>query len=206
MGLSEMNDTFSIVAPVMPRRQVDPFGVKLAVWGIVMLLLATAFGSYVVHEERSADARRAALEATIRAQEEARANELAAQADAALSAADPVSGLPTTVAHLLDVQAQTSASDALGMARRALSAGGSLERADVADLARTRPSLTFVDGPSTTPTIVSVAATNAAWAAAVMGPSGTCFWVTLRPGADPRYGTGDTCTGRAALAADGWSW
>jgi hypothetical protein len=206
MGVSEMNDTFSIVAPVMPRRQVDPFGVKLAVSGVVLLLLVSAFGSFVVHAERAADVRRAALEAMIRAQDQARATELAAQADAALTAEDPASELPVAVAQLLDAQARTNASAALAVARRALSSGGSLAQAGVTALAHARPSLTFVDGPSAAPTIVSVAVTGTTWAAAVMGPSGTCYWVALRPDANPRYGSGDACTGQAALAAGRTSW
>jgi hypothetical protein len=201
-----MNDTFSIVAPVMPRRQVDPFGVKLAITGVILLLLASAFGSFVVHEERAADARRAALEAQIRAQDQARATALAAQADAALTAEDPVSELPPAVAQLADVQARMNASTALAVARQAVSSGGNLEQAGVAELARAQPSLTFVDGPSTAPTIVSVAASASVWAAAVMGPSGTCYWVALRPDANALFGSGDACTGQAALAAGRTSW
>jgi hypothetical protein len=54
--------------------------VKLAVAGVLMAILACAFATFVVNAQRTADTRRAALEAQIRAQGQARAMQLAAQA------------------------------------------------------------------------------------------------------------------------------
>ena len=68
------------------------------------------------------------------------------------------------------------------------------------------PSLTYIEGPSTSVNVVSVASSNAAWAAAILGPSGTCYWVKLSAMALPSYGTGTTCTGAAAMAANSTSW
>ena len=61
--LAHVSDTFTFIAPVMPRRRADPFAVKLATFGVVLLLLISAFTTFVVAQERSADARHAALEA-----------------------------------------------------------------------------------------------------------------------------------------------
>ena len=68
------------------------------------------------------------------------------------------------------------------------------------------PSLLFVDGPSTGPSVVSVYAGAAGWAAAVGGAHGTCYWVAVALDGRTRYGTGTPCTGMAALAADRGAW
>jgi hypothetical protein len=68
------------------------------------------------------------------------------------------------------------------------------------------PTLTYTTGPSTSVTVVSVASTPATWAAAVLAPSGTCYWVKLGAMALPLYDTGTTCTGAAAMAASHRSW
>jgi hypothetical protein len=87
-----------------------------------------------------------------------------------------------------------------------LSSQGSLAAAGPSELARSQPSLVFVDGPSTAGSIISVLATGSSWAAATMAPSGTCYWIRLDADAATAYGTGTTCTGRAALAAADPSW
>ena len=201
-----MNDTFSIVAPVMPRRHLDPFLVRLAAVGLLLAVLAGAFATFVVTEQRNADARRAGLEARIRTLDEARAQQLAAQAEAAQRHAITGGALPAGVTTLLDEQARANAEAALARARSILSSHASLATAGAAALARMQPSLVFVDGPSTAPSIISVDATGSAWAAATMAPSGTCYWVLLDAAGTTSYGTGDTCTGRAALAAADPSW
>ena len=57
---------------------------------------------------------------------------------------------------------------------------GTFLDAGPAQLSALQPGYTFVDGPSTMPTIVSVAAEQDVWAAAVLSPSGTCFWICAR--------------------------
>lgn len=180
-----MSDTFTFIAPVMPRRQVDPFAVKLATSGVVLLLLVSAFATFVVAKERSADIRHAALEAQERAQEQANADRLASIPDAAAAVPDPITTgpVPAGVAKLLD-----------GPAR------------DAAQLADADPTLLFVDGPSTAPTIVSVAVSDEVWAAAVMGLSGACYGVSIDAHGTVRYGHAGACTGRAALAAAQPAW
>jgi hypothetical protein len=185
-----MNDTFSIVAPVMPRRRVDPFWVKLAVASLLMVTLACAFATFVVNAQRTADTRRAALEAQIRSQGQARAMQLAVQAQAAA----------------MDQQARANVGAALVRARAVLSSHGSLVSAGPNELARSQPSLVFVDGPSTAASIISVLAAGSTWGAATMAPSGACYWIRLDADGATSYGTGETCTGRAALAAADPSW
>ncbi len=183
--LALMSDTFTFIAPVMPRRQVDPFAVRLVTSGVILLLLVSAFATFVVAKERSADVRHAALEAQERAQEQANADRLASIPDAAASVPDPITTgpAPAGVAKLLD-----------GPAR------------DAAQLADADPTLLFVDGPSTAPTIVSVAVSGGVWAAAVMGLSGACYGVSIDAHGAVRYGHAGACTGRAALAAAETAW
>ena len=66
--------------------------------------------------------------------------------------------------------------------------------------------LLYVDGPSTAPSVVSVYAGTAGWAAAVRGGDHRCYWVALTPEGRTRYGTGTPCTGTAALGADRPAW
>ena len=202
--LAHVSDIFTFIAPVMPRRRAEPFAVKLAASGLVMFLLTSAFATFVVAQEHSADARHAALEARAAAEEQANANRLASITDAAgtdPAAANPVPG----VAKLLDGQARDAAERALAFARGALGRGD-LGAAGVAQLADADPTLLFIEGASTAPTIVSVALSGGTWAAAVMGPSGACYGVSLDTQGVVRYDRSRPCTGQAALAAAGAAW
>ncbi len=203
--LALVSDTFTFIAPVMPRRRADPFAVKLVAFGVVFLSLISAFATFVVAQEHSADARHAALEARAAAEEQANANRLASIPDAA--ATDPVAAgpVPGGVAKLLDGQARDAAGRALALARGALGRGD-LEAAGVAQLADADATLLFVDGASTAPTIVSVALRGGTWAAAVMGPSGACYGVSLDTQGVVRYDRSRPCTGQAALAGAGAAW
>jgi len=203
--LAHVSDTFTFVAPVMPRRRVDPFAVKLAMSGVVLLLMISAFATFVVAQERSADARHAALEARTAAEEQANVNRLASIPDAAVT--DPVVAgpVPGGVAKLLDGQARDAAERALALARGALGRGD-LGAAGASQLADADPTLLFVDGASTAPTIVSVALSGGIWAAAVLGPSGACYGVSLDTQGVVRYDRSRPCTGQAALAAARPAW
>ncbi len=203
--LALVSDTFTFIAPVMPRRRADPFAVKLLTFGMILLVLISAFAAFVVAQERSADARHAALEASRRAQEQANADRSALIPDAA--AADPVATEPVSggVARLLDGQARDAAGRALALARGALGRGD-LAMLGVAQLADADPTLLFVDGASTAPSIVSVAVGGGVWAAAVMGPSGACYGVSIDTRGVVRYDRSRPCTGQAALAAARTTW
>jgi hypothetical protein len=203
--LAHVSDTFTFIAPVMPRRRADPFAVKLAMFCVVLILLISAFATFVVAQERSADARHSALVARTVAEEQANANRLASIPDAA--ATDPVAAgpVPGGVAKLLDGQARDAAERALALARGALGRGD-LGVAGATQLADADPTLLFVDGASTAPTIVSVALSGGIWAAAVMGPSGACYGVSLDTHGVVRYDRSRPCTGQAALAAARPAW
>ena len=54
--------------------------------------------------------------------------------------------------------------------------------------------------------VVSVSASELAWAAAVQTRPGACFYVQLQSASDARYGAGTECTGEAALLADDPRW
>ena len=112
--------------------------------------------------------------------------------------------------HAKDAVAESSLRNALAAASVAFTDTQSFSGAGPAELSLLEPSLTWVDGPSTGSTVVSVANTDTAWAAAALSDSGTCFWIKRDLGAGlsgTAYGSGATCTGRAALAgASAPSW
>jgi type II secretory pathway pseudopilin PulG len=196
-----MDDAFRLVASRMPRsRRVSPFGVRLIVLAVVATLLIATFATFVISQQRAADARRAAALAGQGAAETARAQ---AAAIAETTGAPMPDG--TVGADALDRQARDTATAALDTATRLAGTDG-LNSATVAGLSGAEPDLLFVDGPSTAPSVVSVYLGSAGWAAAVQGGGDTCFWVARTPDGRDRYGTGSACTGLAALAADQPSW
>lgn len=105
-----------------------------------------------------------------------------------------------------DIQAKANARIAESAASAAYQASNGYATVGPDQLSLLDPTLTYTTGPSTSVTVVSVASSPAAWAAAVLGPSGTCYWVKLGAMALPAYGTGTTCTGAAAMAASNHSW
>lgn len=68
------------------------------------------------------------------------------------------------------------------------------------------PSLTFTAAESTGPTVASVVSTPEAFAVAVASPSGACVWSRVSAEGGVTYGSGDPCTGQAALAASDPTW
>jgi len=105
-----------------------------------------------------------------------------------------------------DVQAQVVARTAESAAAVAYSESGSFADAGPAQLSALDPSVAYTVGPSTGPTVVSVAATASTWAAAVLSPSGTCFWIKLDGSMAATYGTGSACSGSDAMAAAAPAW
>jgi hypothetical protein len=107
-----------------------------------------------------------------------------------------------------DVAAESALRATLSTAKLAFVDGGeSYLSAGPGQLSALDPSLTYTDGPSMDPSVVSLAATKTTWSAAVMSASGDCLWihddVTT---AATTYGRGTPCTGAAAAAARGASW
>jgi hypothetical protein len=197
-----MDDAFRMVAAQMPRtRRLTPFATRVLALVVVIGLLVAAFALFVTSAQRTADARRAQLEATQR--DEALAQAQAAAAE--MGSADPGTADPTAVGNMLNANAEQAATEALDAASR-IAADGSIAEAVPNALTAVAPSVLFVDGPSTGPSVVSVYAGAAGWAAAVRGAHTTCYWIAVAADGRTRYGTGSACTGMAALAADRPAW
>jgi len=176
-----MDDAFAFRTTTPLRRRIDPRIVRAAVGGGLVLLGIVLFARWVIASERESFARM-----------HGRAQPVSVGVLRIPGASAPATG---------DADAQESLRLALAAARIVTPPGGSFLDAGPAELAWLRPGYTFVDGPSTIPRVVSVAATELTWAAAVRAPSGTCYWVRVGVGEPPVTGTTDTCTGAAALLA-----
>jgi hypothetical protein len=197
-----MDDAFRMVAARMPRtRRLTPFAARALALLVVIGLLIAAFGMFVVSAQRTADARRARLEATQRSEAQAEAQAAAAEIDSS----DPGTAAPGAVGNMLDAHAQAAATSAVAAARQ-IAGNGSIADATPNALTAVAPTVLFVDGPSTGPSVVSVYAGAAGWAAAVHGAHETCYWVAVAADGRTRYGAGSICTGMAALAADRPAW
>jgi hypothetical protein len=120
------------------------------------------------------------------------------------NAGDEVADAQATVVGQIDsahdVEAQASLQRA-SIAGEALAAQGPGGYADVTPeaLEQFEPSLSFTAGPSTGPTVVSIAWNDAGFAAAALSTSGTCF--TTRTDGGAASNTAGECTGAAALTA-----
>jgi hypothetical protein len=189
-----MDETFTFIAPVMPKRAVHPMAIRAALISSLFVASVGALGVYVVQHEQAADARREALAAQV-----------AAAAESHLEEATVGVEVPAGMNGSMDQAAQQAAGEALGRAQAVLAEGGSLAEAGAGQLATLGSSLLFVDGPSTAPTIVSVAVTDSVWAAAVATSNG-CVWIALTADGAVARDHGEVCTGEAALAASGSAW
>jgi hypothetical protein len=176
-----MDDAFAFRTTVPVRRQVDRRLVKGGIGVGVFLLVVAWFATWVIASERKSFADRPA----------------------------PVAAAPAPVVEApLDLDATLQ--DARDALRNALVAAraASIERRTFLDagpdrLTELQPGYSYVDGPSTMPRIVSVASRDDVWAAAVMGPDGTCLWIRATLGGDVMRATGNECTGSAALRSGG---
>jgi hypothetical protein len=102
-----------------------------------------------------------------------------------------------------DLQAQSNLRLALQTAKTTLLDDATYGSAGYGQLSLLDPSLTYVDATqtSTGPNVVSVEAGHGAWGAAALSSSGTCFYVRdVMPGGTA-YGSGEVCTGQAAMGA-----
>ena len=183
-------------APVPLRHRLHPRALALALTVFVVVSGLVSFSRWVSDSEQ-------------------RSLERARRADAAASIVGTMSGTDDALADAssitdrlaVDATARSDARAALSAARDAAAGRATFLDAGPGHLGEISTSLVFVDGPSPVPGVVSVASETDIWAAAVMGPSGTCYWLRFSPGEGAAYGTGRTCTGDAALAAaDDPSW
>ena len=111
-----------------------------------------------------------------------------------------------TIDRANDVQAQATLQAASRVALAVQADTGSLAGATPEALTAYDPAFTFTAGPSTGPTIVSVAVGGDMWGAAAKSVSGSCLWVRLDAAGSVSYGAGPVCTGTAALSASQPAW
>ena len=114
--------------------------------------------------------------------------------------AGPTGSVDRLTSASTDAGAEEAIGLALAAAEVAFSKHGSFLDATPARLTSLQPGYIFVDGPSTTPEIVSVAATADTWAAAVQAPRGLCLWARVPGAGGVTHGSGSECTGSAALS------
>jgi hypothetical protein len=176
-----MDETFAFRGR-MPRRSIDPLAMKAAVAAALIVAATGVFAKFVIDSERRSVAR---AEAPVSAEGATTTSELAQ------AFVDPE----------IDVPARSAAETALAAAVNTLARGGSPTDAGPTELAGLENGLIFVDGPSSTSRVVSLAAAGDTWAAAVMGASGTCFYARVTLDGVQTFGTGSECTGTTALQA-----
>ena len=113
----------------------------------------------------------------------------------------------------LDLSAQTDLRNALVAAKTVYMETSSYDAANPSGLRAVEPTLCFVDsGTQSAPAgsscsggqgseSVSVLGQGQDFGAAVRSQSGKCFWIRDSVGSGTAYGTGEPCTGSAALQA-----
>jgi hypothetical protein len=174
-----MDDSFAFRTTVPLRRRFDPTIVRLAVFTTLVVLGLGSFANWVVASERNSFSRSTREEGPTE------------------GGVVPTEG-PTGPA--MEAAAVGSIGVALDAAKLAFSEHRSFLDAGPAQLSVLEPGYTFVDGPSTMPEIVSVAATADTWAAAVQAPGGSCHWVRATAAGEVTRGFAAECSGSAALS------
>ena len=187
-----MDDTFAFRSTGRPlRRRIDPIALKAALAAFVVVLAVGLFARWVIASERASELHKPAAE-HVGVQTISGIETVASQA--------PAGPLPE------DVAAQKVANDALAAARKLFGHGGTFADAGPGQLSGLVPGLTFTDGPSQAPSIVSIATTRDAWAAAVMSDAGTCWQVRVGAGRVSYASGGASCSGTVALRASDRTW
>jgi hypothetical protein len=191
-----MDDSFAFRTTVPIRRRPDPLLVKAAIALGIVALLVGIFASWVASSERRSFARadhRDGLPSEVRVDDVGDAG--------AMGAVGEVGDVPSTLATPTDGDAQEALDVAATAARAIYGSDGSFLAAGPAQLSAVRPEYVFVDGPSTMPRIVSVAAEKDLWAAAVAGADGSCVWTRIAADGSTVTGTASECTGSTAMRA-----
>lgn len=188
-----MDDTFAFRSTGRPlRRRVDPVALKAALAAFVVVLAVGLFARWVMASERASELRKPAPE-HVGVQTISGLETVASQS--------PSGPLPENVA------AQKVATHTLAAARKLFGHGGTFADAGPGQLTPLVPGLTFTDGPSQAPSIVSIGSTGDAWAAAVMSNVGTCWQIRVNAGGRVTYASGgDSCSGTLALSASDPRW
>jgi hypothetical protein len=189
-----MDDTFAFRSTGPLRRRVDPVALKAAFAAFVVVLAVGLFARWVIASERAS---------------ELRTPEVVDVGVQTLDGLEPVAAITPSGPLPVDRATHRIATQTLAAARKLFGHGGTFADAGPAQLSGVFPGLTFTDGPSQTSSIVSVASTDDAWAAAVLSESGTCWLVRADAKGSASYGRSDgadACTGAAALEAHDPAW
>ena len=176
-----MDDAFSFRTSVPLRREYDPVTVKAAVFGALVVLGVGLFSNWVIRSERESFSRAGGHVMPFHVRP------------------GQVEGPNVSAANDAGAQAEEVVAAALAVATTVFDENRSFLEAGPAQLSARQRGYTFVDGPSTAPTIVSVASTAETWAAAVQGPSGICYWIRTTSAGAVSHGIGLECTGAEAL-------
>ena len=191
-----MDNSFAFRTTVPIRRRPDPLLVKAAIALGVVALLVGIFASWVASSERRSFARadrRDGLTSEVRVDD--------VGGEGVVGTVGEVGDVPATLATPTDGDAQAALDVAAAAARAIYGSDGSFLAAGPGQLSAVRPEYVFVDGPSTMPRIVSVAAEKDLWAAAVAGADGSCAWTRIAADGSAVTGTASECTGSTALRA-----
>jgi hypothetical protein len=183
-----MDDSFAFRTTVPIRRRLDPIVIKAAIALGIILLAIGLFARWVMaSEERSF----------------ARADRPGAfTPEVTVSAVDAAAvTTPVTTPTPTDGDARQALDVAAAAARSAFAKHGTFLDAGPAQLSQARREYIFVDGPSTMPRVVSVAAEGDVWAAAVRDADGACLWIRVAANGSTVTGTASECIGRTALLA-----
>ncbi|MGH2679582.1 MAG: hypothetical protein ACRDG8_03735 [Actinomycetota bacterium] len=176
-----MDDSFAFRTTMPAPRRIEPRVRKATAVGTLLVLGVGLFANWVIVSERESLAR-------------AHRRETPAPEVTVGGIDGPTDSTGT------DADAEASTRVAFAAARAAFGTDRGFLDAGPVQLSALQPGYTFVDGPSTTSTIVSVAAGRHAWAAAVLGSGGTCFWIRAGANGAVNTGTSSTCTGASVLA------
>jgi hypothetical protein len=178
------NDSFSFVS-LPPSRVPDPGRLKVIAISSTIAIGLALFASWVISSEAESEA-------------------------AAQAARDAVAGggvSPTSFDAASDAEARTTAMATVREALTIKEEAGTLGRAGPAQLAKRDSGLTYVDGPSGSPQIVSVAIGGVGWGVAVMSESGTCYSARVSTDGIVTFGRPSaSCTGSAALEVATTPW
>ncbi len=101
--------------------------------------------------------------------------------------------------------AQRNLRTALAAAERIRDERGSFAAASTLPMRDAAPDLLFIDPDqaSNDPGVISVSATDTAWAGAARASDGTCFWIRAQASGPTVTGIGSDCSGDVASTAEG---
>jgi hypothetical protein len=192
-------ESFAYGSDAPSVRRPDARAIKIGLAAFAVVLILGFFAKWVMDSERASERR-------VQATSDVPAAGLVTDEGAGSGTSGGVTAIDP-VAQAAQAQAQATADLAVKSAMALAAESGSFADAGPGQLGAFEPSSTYTDGPSIGPAVVSVAATDQVWAAAVLSEDGTCFTVrTTLDGAVSKGRSTEACTGAAALDAPEAGW